>query len=126
MPLIIQYIPYEEMTGLDSEKRIQKLLKVVKQNKVILMEGTLSPEEEAGLIEETMQSIDSKFKGVEISSFSPFDKNTRLLQEKIRQLFLQFVLGRRRGLTIIGPASIVKEIKRDPRSVQLFLSNRRQ
>jgi|SRR3989344_508310 len=126
MPLTIQYVPYEEMTGLDSEKRIQKLLKVVRQNRVVLMEGTLSPEEEAGLIEETMQLIDNKFKGVEISSFSPFDKNTKLLQEKIRQLFLQLVLGRKRGLTIIGPASIVKEIKRDPRSIQLFLSNRRQ
>ena len=88
MPLTIQYVPYEEMTGLDSEKRIQKLLKVVRQNRVVLMEGTLSPEEEAGLIEETMQLIDNKFKGVEISSFSPFDKNTKLLQEKIRQLFL--------------------------------------
>lgn len=126
MPLTIQYVPYEEMLGLDSEKRIQKLLKVVKQNKVVLMEGTLSPEEEANLIEETMQSIDSKFKGVEISSFNPLDKNTRMFQEKIKNLLLQFVLGRRRGLTIIGPANIVKEIKRDPRSVQLFLSNRRQ
>jgi hypothetical protein len=29
-------------------------------------------------------------------------------------------LGERQGLTIIGPASIVKEIKKDPNKIQLL------
>jgi hypothetical protein len=30
------------------------------------------------------------------------------------------VLGDRRGMTIIGPANVVQEIKQDPDKIQLF------
>jgi hypothetical protein len=53
---------------------------------VVLMEGTLSSQEETDLIEETMSTIDSRFKGVEISSFNPVEKNPRQPQEQLRQL----------------------------------------
>ena len=126
MPLTIQYIPYEELSNLDTDKKIQKLLRVVKQNRVILMEGRLSANEEADLIEETMNVIDSKFKGIEISTFNPLEKNNKQLQDKIKQVFLNLFLGNRRGLTVIGPANVIKEIRRDPNKMQLFLSNRRR
>ncbi len=122
----MQYVPYEDLSYLDSEKRIQKLLRIVKQNKVVLMEGTLSPQEEADLIEATMELVDAKFKGVEISSFNPMERVTKKTpQDQIKKVFLNLIWGRRRGLTIIGPATIVKDIKRDPKSIQLFLSKRR-
>lgn len=121
----MQYVPYEELSYLDSDKKIQKLLRIVKQNKVVLMEGTLSSEEEADLIEATMELVDSRFKGVEISAFNPLDKITKTPQDQIVKLFNKLVWGRRRGLTIIGPASIVKDIKRDPNRIQLFLSRRK-
>ena len=124
MPLTMQYVPFEEVSGLDSERKIQKLIKIVKQNKLVLMEGTLTPQEEADLIEETMETIDSKFKGVEITSFNPLEKNSRQIQDKLKQLFIETLFGRRRGLTIIGPANIVREIRKDPNRIQLFLSNR--
>ena len=118
-------MPHEEFSGLDSERKIQKLLKVVRQNKVVLMEGTLTSKEETDLIQETMSAIDSKFKGVEISSFNPLEKG-RTPEEKLRKMFSVMLWGRKRGLTIIGPANIVKEMRKDPRSIQLFLSNRRK
>src|SRR3989344_9156361 len=109
MPLTFQYMPYEEFSGLDSERKIQKLLKVVKQNKVVLMEGTLTSKEETDLIQETMSTIDSKFKGVEISSFNPLEKgSSRSPEERIKRIFSSLIWGRKRGLTIIGPANIVK------------------
>ena len=124
MPLTIQYVPFEEVSNLDSERKIQKLIRIVKQNKLVLMEGTLTSKEEADLIEETMETIDSKFKGVEITSFNPLEKNTGQIQDKLKQLFIEAIFGRRRGLTIIGPANIVREIRKDPNRIQLFLSNR--
>ncbi len=124
MPLTIQYVPFEEVSDLDSERKIQKLIRIVKQNKLVLMEGTLTSQEEADLIEETMATIDNKFKGVEITSFNPLEKNARQIQDKLKQIFMQMVWGRRRGLTIIGPANIVREIRKDPNRIQLFLSNR--
>ncbi len=124
MPLTMQYVPFEEVSGLDSERKIQKLIKIVKQNKLVLMEGTLTPQEEADLIEETMEIIDSKFKGVEITSFNPLEKNSKQIQDRLKQLFIETIFGRRRGLTIIGPANIVREIRKDPNRIQLFLSSR--
>jgi len=123
----MQYVPYEELSYLDSDKRIQKLLKIVKQNKVVLMEGTLSSQEEADLIEATMEIVDSKFKGVEISAFNPMEKVTKKTpQDQLKKIFINLIWGRRRGLTVIGPANIIKDIRRDPKSIQLFLSNRRK
>ncbi|MBI2508424.1 DUF2073 domain-containing protein [Candidatus Woesearchaeota archaeon] len=124
MPLTIQYVPFEEVSDLDSERKIQKLIRIVKQNKLVLMEGTLTSQEEADLIEETMETIDSKFKGVEITSFNPTEKNSRQIQDKLKQKFMEMIWGRRRGLTIIGPANIVREIRKDPNRIQLFLSSR--
>jgi|SRR3989344_1037462 len=124
MPLTIQYVPFEEFSNLDSERKIQKLIRIVKQNKLVLMEGTLTSQEEADLIEETMETIDSKFKGVEITSFNPMEKNNKQIQDKLKQMFMKMIWGRRRGLTIIGPANIVREIRKDPNRIQLFLSSR--
>lgn len=124
MPLTMQYVPFEELSDLDSERKIQKLIRIVKQNKLVLMEGTLTAQEEADLIEETMATIDSKFKGVEITSFNPIEKNSKQIQDKLRRMFMEMIWGRRRGLTIIGPANIVREIRKDPNRIQLFLSNR--
>lgn len=120
----MQYVPFEEVSNLDSERKIQKLIRIVKQNKLVLMEGTLTSQEEADLIEETMETIDSKFKGVEITSFNPLEKNNKQIQDKLKQKFMEMIWGRRRGLTIIGPANIVREIRKDPNRIQLFLSNR--
>jgi len=124
MPLTIQYVPFEEVSDLDSERKIQKLIRIVKQNKLVLMEGTLTSQEEADLIEETMETIDNKFKGVEITSLNPLEKNTKQIQDRLKQIFMEAIFGRRRGLTIIGPANIVREIRKDPNRIQLFLSNR--
>ena len=119
--LTLQYVPYEELTDLDSERKIQKLIRIVKQDKVVLMEGTLNSKEEARLIEETMEQIDKKFKGVEVSSLNPSIK-AKSVMESIKNM----LIGNRKGMTIIGPANIVKEIKRDPNRIHLFTSKRRR
>ena len=121
--LTLQYIPFEEIKNLDSEKKIQKLLRIVKQEKIVLMEGCLTSKEEAKLIEETMQLIDKKFKGVEVSTINPAPNN---LPNIIKNNILDLLLGKRRGLTIVGPAHIVKDIKKDPNKIHLFTSKRRR
>lgn len=117
--LTLQFIPYNDIAALPSAKRIQKLLEVVKQEKIILLEGRLTKEEEAELIKKTMEEIDQKFTGIELSVVYPESKQDRLLQ-KLRQTVLKLLLGNREGFTIIGPASIVQEIKRDPDKIQLL------
>ena len=66
-----QFIPYTEVESLSSAKRVNKLLNIVKENKIVIMEGRLKKEEEADLIEITMEEISSKFKGIELSVVYP-------------------------------------------------------
>lgn len=123
--LTLQFIPYEEISDLESEKKIQKLLRIVKQEKIVLMEGRLKTEEETQLIESTMNLISKKFKGIEVSTIDPRDKNSKNndLQNKLKRSLFNLLLGRRRGLTIIGPANIIKEIKKDPNRILLYTTN---
>ena len=45
--LILQFMPFDEIASLSSDKRVSKLLEIVKENKILLLEGRLRKEEEA-------------------------------------------------------------------------------
>ncbi|MGM5481272.1 MAG: OapB/ArvB family protein [Nanobdellota archaeon] len=117
--LTLQYIPHSEIADLNSQKRISKLLRLVKTDKILLVEGRLKSEEEAELIRKTMESINDKFTGIELSVIFPEEKNAAFFK-RVKNLFINMMLGSRRGMTIIGPANVVKEIKQDPDKIQLF------
>jgi hypothetical protein len=119
--LTIQFVPYHEIAGLSPAKKMRKLLDIVKEDKIVLMEGRLKVPEEAELIKETMAAIDERFSGIEISVISPEPKNLPFIGQ-MRNMLVNALLGDKYGLTIIGPATIVKEIKKDPNKIQLMLS----
>jgi len=114
-----QFVPYTDIEILSSAKRINKLLNIVKEEKIVLMEGRLKKHEEADLIEITMEEISSKFKGIELSVVYP-DKKKQDLGQKVRGTFANILLGDRQGMTIIGPASVVKRIEQNPNKIELF------
>lgn len=120
--LTLQFLPYSEIENLDSSERIKKLLNIILTNKIILLQGKLKPEEEVRLIEDTMALIGhiKKFKGIELAVLSPKDKNVPLLRS-IRSRIAKALIGDREAVTVIGPASIIKEIKKDPSKMQLLL-----
>ncbi|MDO8556094.1 MAG: DUF2073 domain-containing protein [Nanoarchaeota archaeon] len=119
--LTLQFVPYSEIEKLDSSARIKKLLGIVKEEKIVLMQGRLKPDEETGLIQKTMESIGKKFTGVEICTIYPEEVNADLFG-RLKKEFFKALIGDREGITIIGPASLVKEIRRDPNKIQLFTS----
>ncbi|MBT4804745.1 DUF2073 domain-containing protein [Candidatus Woesearchaeota archaeon] len=114
-----QFIPFHEIENLGPAKRVNKLLKIVKENKIVLMEGRLKKQEEADLIEITMEEISSKFKGIELSVVYP-DKSKQDFGQKVKGTFANILLGDRQGMTIIGPASVVKKIEQNPDKIELF------
>ena len=116
--LTLQFVPYSSIEGLSSLGRIKRLLKMAKENKIVLLEGRLKKEEEAELIKATMEEINASFKGIELAVLNPESKGSSL--GKFRNELAGFLLGDRTGLTIIGPASIVKAIKRDPNKIELL------
>ena len=118
--LTLQYMPYAEIETLPSEERVGKILDIVKKNRILLLEGRLKKEEETELIKQTMEAIDDDFKGIEIGTIDPSAKESAAFVEKIKKSMVNMVIGDRGGMTIIGPASIVKEIKQDPEKIQVF------
>jgi hypothetical protein len=119
MTLTLQFVPYSEIETLSSLGRIRKLLNAVKEDKIVLLEGRLKKEEEAELIKTTMEEINSEFKGIELAVIYPESHNLDPFR-KMKHHMIHALLGDRQGLTIVGPASVVKEIKKDPNKIQLL------
>ena len=115
----LQFVPYHEIEDLGSARRVKKLIDIVKQNKIVLLQGRLKKEEETDLISIAMEEFGDKFKGIELAVINPENNDSTGLK-KARNNFFRFLLGNRQGLTIIGPASIVTEIKKDPNKIELF------
>ena len=120
--LTIQFVPFTEIEALSSTERIKKLLKLVIGNKIVLLQGRLKPQEEARLIEDTMVLIDTVkgFKGVELAVLSQKAEQTPFFS-KMRRGIAKMLVGEQDAVTIIGPATIVREIKKDPSKIELFL-----
>jgi len=119
MGLVLQFVPYSEIEELGPARRVNKLLDMAKQNKIVLLQGKLKKEEEADLIAITMEEINNKFKGIELAVINPQKKKDNVFKN-IRSGMFNMLLGDRQGFTIIGPATVVKQIKKDPDKIELF------
>ncbi len=117
--MIIEFVRYSDIKDLSSLGRLRKLLKMAKDDKIVLLEGRLKPQEEAELIKMNMEEIDDEFKGIEFAIIDA--ENNESTWNKIRTKLVNIMLGYKPGFTIIGPASIIKEIKQDPHKIELLM-----
>ncbi len=120
----LQIIPYTEIEELSSIGRIRKILNIAKQNKIVLLQGKLRKDEETELIKATMEEINKEFKGIELAVINPQESELTGFQ-KVKNDFASLLLGDRSGLTIVGPANVVKAIKKDPNKIELYTRDRR-
>lgn len=119
------FVPYHEIDELSSAKRVNKLLNLVKQDKIVLLEGRLKKEEEVDLIEITMGEIGDKFRGIELAVIYP-EKERMAAMKRLKFDLARMLIGDRQGFTIVGPASIVKRVKQNPRSIELLTQESRR
>jgi hypothetical protein len=120
--LTLHFVPYSDIAKLDSVERIKKLLKIILDNKVVILQGRLKPEEETRLIEDTMVMIGNikGFKGVELAVITP-DAEEMTFTDKMRLGIAKALIGQQNSLTIIGPATIVKEMKKNPKKLEVMM-----
>ena len=120
--LTLQFIPFADIARLDSVERIKKLLKIVLDNKVVILQGRLRADEETRLIEDTMIMVGNikGFKGVELAVITSEDEN-RGFFEKFKTGLAKVLVGQQDALTIIGPATVVKEMKKDPQKLEVMM-----
>ena len=121
--ITLQFVPYNELSRLTPMGRIKKILDIVKEEKIVLVEGRLRPEEEAELIQRTMEEVSKTFKGIELCTIFPERERNKRMSKQIKQAMVKMLIGDREGFTIIGPATIVKEIKKNPDKIELFTHN---
>ena len=100
--LKMDFLSSSDLNAHTSMEKISMIVDRVKNGDLVVIEGGLAPEEEAELIETTMREIDvENFMGIDIYTL-----------EKDQTSF--FGLSRKKtvGITIIGPANVMKEVKK--------------
>lgn len=119
--LTLSFIPYSEIAKLSSVARIKKILDIVLKNRIVILQGRLETTEEASLIQSTMALVGKirKFKGVELAVVQSNQQAN--VYDKLKLGIARALIGSRDALTIIGPASIVREVKRNPEKIDLML-----
>ena len=120
--LSIHVIPFSEVQSLSISERVRKILNLVLGNRIVILHGKLRPEEEARLIEDTMAMVDhvKSFKGIELAVIEPNLKDQGIFV-KMKHGIAKKLVGANSSLTVIGPATVIKEIKRDPKKIELLL-----
>ena len=121
--LSLHVIPFSEVRTLTISERVKKILHLVLANKIIILHGRLRPEEEARLIEDTMALVGHVkfFKGIELAVIEP-DMRRENVWGKFKHGLAKRLVGDSSTITVIGPASVIKDIKRDPRKLELLLN----
>ncbi len=119
----IQFLPFSEIKGLSSDERIKKILGIVFDNNILILQGRLTASEEARLIGDTMAMIGhvKTFKGIELAVISGNGKEG-FFGKMGKGIANILAGGDFSAITIIGPASIVKEMKRNPKKIELLLN----
>jgi len=120
--LTLSFLTYSDLEKVESVKRVKKILDIVLKNRIVILQGRLSPEEETSLIQSTMALVGKirDFKGIEIEAITPSKQDS--FMSKMKSGIAKALVGQRDILTIIGPAAIVKRIKKDPSKIDLMLS----
>jgi len=99
-----------KLDELNSTEKLQFILKEVKKGKILVLEHGLTPFEQANLIENTMKEIEEDtFIGVEMEGLG-----------QDRPSFFQKLFGysKKPRVTLIGPANLLKTIRKDNDMIQ--------
>ena len=120
--LSLQVLPFSEVKDMTISERVKKILGLVLANKVVILHGRLRHEEEARLIEDTMALVEHVpgFKGIELAVIEP-DLRNETVMVKIKHGIAKRLVGDNSALTVIGPATVIREVKRDPKKIEVML-----
>lgn len=107
-------MPYESI-----REDFKKIFKALQTDALVLIDAKLDPEQEAELIRDTMERFSDRFSGIELSSLDSPNQITGM--DKLRNSLAELLTGKKRGFTIIGPANLVRKIKKNPRELQVYM-----
>jgi len=100
----------QKLDELSSDEKLKFILKEVKKGRILVLEHGLTPTEQTSLIENTMKEIEQDtFIGVEMEGYG---EDTPTFLQKL------FGIGKRPRMTMIGPADLVRTVRKDHNMIQ--------
>ncbi|MDR3291611.1 MAG: DUF2073 domain-containing protein [Methanobrevibacter sp.] len=110
--LKMDFISSDALENATSMEKIYMIIERVKKGNIVVMDGGLTPAERAELIETTMREID-------IDNFIGVDVHTL---EKDSTSFFGFSKKKTVLITIVGPANLMKTVKKQSNFLSMVAS----
>jgi len=112
----INLISKDTFDKMSSSERLEFIINEVKQGKVLILEQGLTPSEQMELNKLTMSAIDHEsFIGVEMPGFSSEYKKPGIFDRLFRRQKAPRMMA-------VGPAKVMKIIKKEPSLIQTIIS----
>jgi hypothetical protein len=119
--LKIKFLPYEKF----KQNSLRTVLKDLKENTIIIIDAKLDSDEEFFIIRETMKRVSNDFSGIELGSLElKLNAKTGAVGralDSVKTGLVERMTGKKRGMTIIGPAALVHKIKKNPEDILLYM-----
>jgi len=109
----IEFVSTKILSEMENDKATDYLLKVIKKGDMIVLDEKLPPAQEKELFRKTMEIVDNKFTGIEISSIGESN-------ESWKNSIIKLLGGKTTGLTVIGSAKVIKKIKNEKDKINLL------
>lgn len=114
----IEFLSRDKLSNNNFEDKLELILEKVRDDAVLVLEESWTPEEKRELIQNSMQEVSEDFPGVEFMGLAGEPSKVN----KAKRLFFQKVLNEdyRRGLTIVGNSRVMEKIKEERDSVSFL------
>lgn len=109
----IEFVSTKILSEMKDNEATEYLLKVIRRGDMIVLDEKLPPAQEKELFKRTMEIIDDDFTGIEISSIGDSETNWK-------NSIIKLLGGKTTGLTVIGSAKIIKNIKNQKDKINLL------
>lgn len=116
----IEFISRQRIDDQGFEEKLELILEEVKEGKILVLEESLSPEEETRLIQGAMEKVSDDFPGIE---FSSLEGHEDLFDRVINNFYSLVGRERKRGLTIVGNSDVMEKVEKREDSVSLLASS---
>lgn len=113
----IEFISQDRLDAMGFEEKLSMILDEVKEDRILVLEEVLSPQEKRKLIEGVLEEVDEEFPGIE---FSGLEGDEDAVDRVVNNIYNILGRNRKRGLTIVGNSDIMEEVEAERDSVSLL------
>jgi len=119
MEISIEFLSREVLAPMKGDEKLKYIIGKVKDGKILVFEETLTFPERSKLMELDMSEIDENFSGIEFDTIGDRETGGGYLRE-LHARIIKFLGGRVGGLSVVGPANLIQEIKKDPKQIYMI------